>query len=288
MGLPQKILYLRKDDMRLKMLVCLVGVLGLLLSCALLPVDMGVFNTENVQEENLVTLYIAQSIIVDNVDGIKVDWEKYYYRDQFVKMPSGDHTFRVKFSSGSGYTMLPVNVPGRFERGNTYLLTSEIAENRVSFHFYLYNDNQKGAEVTLYPNARPRTDPDVAINYLKYVITPTSDKTENSVKLENENYILLFKPDMVYTLTDKKTRKTTEGRRGFAIDYRMSEGKAYLFETDITKMSKEQFIKSKFSEEAQIVLAVTKCSETSITYRYEKPLELQGTEITFTITEIKK
>jgi len=287
MGLPKK-LYLRKDDMRLKMSVCLVGVLSLLLSCASQPIDKGAINPENVPEEDLVTVYINAYTVVDKVDNIEINWPWDFDKFRFVKISSGDHTFEVRFRSGSSYTMSPVSVPGRFERGNTYLLISEIKGNRVSFHFYLYNDNQKGAEVTLYPNNPPRTDPDIAINYLKYVITPTSDKTENSVRLENENYILLFKPDMVYTLTDKKTRKTTEGRRGFAIDYRMSEGKAYLFETDITKMSREQFLKSNYTEEAQIVLAVTKCSETSVTYKYEKPLELKGTEVTFTITEIKK
>jgi hypothetical protein len=282
------ILYFRRKGMRLKMLVYIVGVVALLLSCASQPVDIGVVNPENIQEEDLVTLHISRFIIVQKMDNTDVNWSKKFYKDRLVKIPSGRHAFEVTYNDGSSYTMFPTTVRGQFERGNTYLLNWEIIRSQVSFHVFLYNNNQKGVEVGVTPNELQGNELDVISRYLKYVLNPTTNEIGNSVKLENDNYILIFKPDLVYTLTDKRTRITTEGRRGFGMDFLMKSGKSFLLETDITKMSREQFLASKYTENAQIILIPIACSETVLTYRYEKPLALQGTEIAFTITEIKK
>jgi len=269
--------------MRSKMSVFLIaGVLSLLLSCASQPIDKGAINPENVPEEDLIELYIARFIVVSAVDNIKVDWQDPLNDEKLLKIPAGDHSFSISFNNGYVYSRFSTTLTYQFEKGNTYFLDYD-SKNMGKFHLFLYHNNKAGAEIAAKPNA-----PGAIFQYVKYIINPTTIEVGNSVKLENEDYILLFKPDLAYTLTDKKTRKTTQGRKGFHMNFLMSEGKAYLLETDITKMSSAQFLKSNYEETAQTILVPIACSETSVTYKYEKPLELKGTEITFTITEIKK
>ena len=123
--------------------------------------------------------------------------------------------------------------------------------------------------------------------YREFVLNPTMNSIRNSVRLENEQYILLFMPELIYRLTDKETGITTEGRSGFRMNITMTEGKLFLLETDNTRMTMEQFLSSQYTENAQTVIIPIACSKNEVSYVYEKPLELKGTIITFGITEIR-
>jgi hypothetical protein len=105
--------------------------------------------------------------------------------------------------------------------------------------------------------------------------------------LENDRYLLIYEPDLMYPLTDKETGAASIERAGFGMNIFIATGKVYLSETDISAMTSEQFLNSKYKENAQIVLVPVGCSATEVTYIYEKPVELRRTMITFSITEIQ-
>jgi hypothetical protein len=263
-----------------------------LLSCTSIPVermpiDRGAYNPTNVPEEDLSVLYIHGYIDVHQIDNAKVNWQVQGQEPQTVKIPSGVHSFSVSYYDGRRVTFLPMTVIGQFAKGNTYLLKGVINVQKVDLHILLYNDKVEGEEVTLDLNRLQGDDTDIISKYIKYVLNPTMDEVGNSIKLENEKYILMYKPDMVYSLTDKENGITSEGRRGFSTDFRMTSGKTFLLETDISNMSRQQFLSSKYDENAQIILIPIDCSEKEVTYKYEKPNELQGTEIKFDIMEIE-
>lgn len=257
-----------------------------LLSCTSTPIDRGIYNPTNVPEEDLSILYIHDYIDVRQMDNAKVDWHLQGQTPQLVKIPSGVHSFSVSYHDGVRFTYLPIVVIGQFEKGNTYLLKGIINGQRVDVHIVLYNDNVEGEDVTLDMSKLQGNDPSVISKYIKYILNPTSKEVGNSVRLENDRYVLTYKPDMVYSLTDKESGITSEGRRGFSTDFNVTSGKTFLLEIDISTMSSQQFLSSKFDENAQIILIPVDCNEHEVTYRYEKPIELQGTEIKFTILEI--
>lgn len=268
-----------------------VMLMGLFAACASAPknpIDRGIYNPDNVPEESLSTLYIHDFISIQEMNGEAVDWSVPRPEPQIVKIPPGLHSFAVKYHDGSVFTPLPMTVIGEFDSNKTYLLKGTINGQWIDLHILQYENGQEGEEVALDLKKLRGGDTGVIPAYIKYVLNPTMANVKNSVKLENKDYILLFLPDMAYTLTDKKTGKTAEGRRGFSIDVRMTNGKTFLLETDITKMSSEQFLESNYEDNAQIILAPVNCTMNEVTYKYERPDNLRGTEIVFEITEIKK
>jgi hypothetical protein len=260
---------------------------GLFMSCGSIPHDLGTYNSKNVPEEELATLYIHENLYVQKIDNEKVPryltWAK-----QVARLPSGVHSITVVYNDGTRRSLSSMTAIGQFDADAMYLLKGVINGQRVMLRFLRYENEIEGEDVTLDMNKLQGNDPGVISSYIRYVLNPTMEETGNSVKLENEDYILMYLPDMVYTLTDKKTGITTEGRRGFSMDFRMTSGKAFLLETDITAMSREEFLKSKYEDNAQTVFIPVSCSQDKVTYKYERPENLKGVEITFDITEIKK
>ena len=130
--------------------------------------------------------------------------------------------------------------------------------------------------------------PDFLSNYYKYVVYPSR---ENPVILENSQYILIFKPDLIYTLTNKETKIITESRAmflrstNFSIDARIYS-RTYLFEPDISATTLEKVSRNNYQEISEIILLLVNCTETEVTYKYEKPVALQENIITFSITEM--
>ena len=269
-----------------------LAIMVAMVSCASQPVLLGDHNPAGLPEDDLVTLNVFNFVSVYRVNDDMVDWPKNSMKQQVVKIPAGVNTFLVTANDGRFYTLFPMQVAGLFEKGNTYYLKCKANREkngyRASFHIFLYNDNKEGKEVTLDLAKLRGNDSSVISKYIKYVLNPRMDEVGNSVMLENGRYILMYKPDLIYTMTDKETGTITEGRAGFNMDLLMTNGKAFLLETDISAMSSKDFLASKYTENAQIVLIPVKCSETEVTYRYEKPIEVRGTEITFSITEIQK
>jgi hypothetical protein len=254
------------------------------------PVDRGIYNPDNVSENDLVTLYIHGYINVAEMDDNRVMWwieGRNNHQQQIVRISEGVHSFSVRYHDGDRFTILPLTAIGQFSKGNSYLLKGIIVGKKVIIQIVQYNDGIEGDEVTLDLNKLAGNDPGILSTYIKYVMNPTMDGNENSVKLENDEYLLIYKPDMVYKMTNKLTGIVTEGRCGFIMDFSMNDGKTFLLETDISKMSREQFLsESNYQQNAQIIFVPIKCDGVTVTYRYEKPESLNGTEVMFRITEI--
>jgi hypothetical protein len=223
------------------------------------------------------------------MDNDMVDWEKkmVFRKPRIIRIPSGAHSFSAQYTNGSQYTFA-MTVIGQFDRGKTYLLKSNVQGMYATMHIVEYENMVEGEEVTLDLNKLRGNDPSTISVFIKNIINPTSIEVGNSVKQANEDYVLLFMPDMAYTLTDKKTGTAIQGRWGFSMDFRMTNAQVFLLETDIDKMSQQEFLDGNYQDDAQTVLIPVKCSETEVTYRYERPDDLKGTELVFNITEIKK
>jgi hypothetical protein len=263
-------------------------------SCASQPGIIYEYNPKNLPIEELVTLYIEPEITVKRINDKDVNWSGVSYRKKIVNIPSGINALLATFQSGSIFTLSPSIVLGEFEQGNTYLLKSSYIKNKtgnpigVKYHFFLYNDKKEGEEIIFDINKLMDSYSNVNHRYIKYILNPRMDDIGNTVKLENDEYILIYKPDLEYALTDKETGITSVGRTGFHLNSQMTEGKTFLFETDISAMSAENFLESDYTENSQIILIPVECSETEVTYGFQKPLELLGKTMTFSITEIKK
>ena len=134
-----------------KISIIIIGTLILFNSCASQPVDIGLYNPNNLNEEELVSLVINRAIKVHKIDNEEVDWTIDKDKHRVIKIPSGEHTFSVSFLHYNYYTLIPERLNCQFERGNTYLLDFSIKqENRKSivyFYIFLYNDNKRGAMI---------------------------------------------------------------------------------------------------------------------------------------------
>jgi len=101
----------------------------------------------------------------------------------------------------------------------------------------------------------------------------------------NDDYLLLFRPDNVYSLKDNKTGTTTEGRYIYPTGWRAVQGKVFLYEMDITTMSIQDFLSTdnikNYVENSQMVLVPIKCTSNEVVYQYERPAELEGKQIKF-------
>jgi hypothetical protein len=263
---------------------------GLFTSCLSIPSDIGAFNPDNIPEENLATLYIGGAVYVEEMDNVKVDWRSLsvFADRRIIRIPPGVHSFSTLYLSVSQYSRGSIMVIGTFESGRKYFLKSIINRNRVKMAIVRYDNHWAGEDVTLDVNKLWGNDSSDISTFIKYILNPTMDNVGNSVQQENDDYILLFGPDMEYTLTDKKTGVTTVGRHGFSMSFQMTNAKVFLLETDTQEMSREDFLESDYQNNAQTVLVPIKCTQDEVTYRYERPEALIGNELVFKITEIKK
>jgi hypothetical protein len=130
------------------------------------------------------------------------------------------------------------------------------------------------------------SDIGVVSSYIKYVLNPTMKENNKSVRLENDTTIIIYKPDMTYTQQNKQTGFVVSGYKGFVTDFLFKEGTVYLYETDVSKITKDEFLnKIDCNNEAQTKFIPIKCSEKSVTYKYVKPESMKDKEVTFNISQ---
>jgi hypothetical protein len=129
-----------------------------------------------------------------------------------------------------------------------------------------------------------------AASYMHYIINRID--IGGSIMLENDETTVIFKPDMIFELTDKKTGRKTEGRSVFYTGLinehnrtKIDSAKVYLVESDINRVSLEQFLgnTANLDRRANSILVPVSCTETTVTYLYLKPVQLRNKEISFEI-----
>jgi len=281
--------------MRKKQAVIFIVILifSVTMSCA--TVDLGTYNPVKTPKEDLVTLQIDNCCHVVQIDNYKVDTETTSVNKIFVKLNPGVHTFFAKFNDLHSYTTIPMPVTARFEKGNTYFLGYDVNNQKVTYHIFLYNNNKKSKEVTGKPMENL-----IEMDILYSVFVESPVKRGESVKLENKNCALVYKPDGVYTQTDKESGMTVKGKYLFknhdndpnAIFSSVSSAadnfliKVYLFDAN-AEIIKRRGVNGSKNEinysAAHTILVLIDSTENEVIYRYEKPDKLKGTEITFNL-----
>lgn len=280
----------------------LIAILIFTVSCASNPIDLGIHDPGNTPEEDLVTLYIDRWCKVDRIDNYLVDsLPDNHSKNKIIKLNPGVHTLFTDFKNGALFSFSSRSMPitAQFEKGNIYYLDHEIkmVQSRIyniTFHILLYNNGKKGKEVTDKPM---KNLIEIFLFYTSFVKSPLN--RGESVKLENKKYTLVYKPDGVYTQIDKESGITVNGKYWYENKDIMSTVlgygfwvKIYFFDADANIMKKSKAWGRKEHDvvdydAAHTVLVLINSTDKEVTYQYEKPSELKGTKITFSISEVK-
>jgi len=132
------------------------------------------------------------------------------------------------------------------------------------------------------------SDLSVALAYVQYVLDPVGDDKKKTVRLENKDYRIDFKPGLEYSLLDKQSGVETRGRDTFSIDLKGSGGsRVYLAELDPATTSKDAFLKDEaYVRLAGTVLTPLSVSATMVSYRVVQPEISKGKIWEFSITVV--
>jgi hypothetical protein len=257
-------------------------ILWFILPCASQTTDLGTYNPRNIPEEDLVTVYFDNVCNVQRVDNLLL--EESNKRNKVVKLPPGQHSFYSRYSSSSAYTLFYVPVTATLEKGNTYKLSyGRGSSGTREFHIHLYNNKREGAIVSI-----ERTDvQNLETLYINRFVE-MSTSIGSSIRLENDNYVLIYKPENVYTLTDKKNNTTIEGSYLFSSissSHAKFTGKSILY-NEILPARQQRQQGSRHFTDAETILIPVKVTATEVIFLYEKPAELWGTELKFNKMEI--
>lgn len=271
----------------MKKLTVLVIICVGLLSCQTThaPIDRGIINPDGISEAELVTLITNESIDIRKIDGKNTNFnnETHDQHSQTVKINPGVHTFDIYFNNGAVFTVFPKSVVANLEQGKTYYIKGEVIKKQLKISFI---DTVDKNDVVLDMNQLQGNSQTTTSLYIKYILNPTMEKSNRSVQIENDKTIICFNPDMTFSMTDKEKKTETMGYSGFNMSFSMNDAKVYLLETDVSKMTKDDFLnKSNYVETAQTVLIPIKCTETSVTYKYVRPVSLVDQEISFSIKQ---
>jgi len=266
--------------MKIKMIIFISAVLLVLSSCASAPKSIYpiINNSGNISEEDFVDLHVFRYTAIQRIDNILLNWPA-KKRHEIVRIPTGQHTFYVRYESGDYFTQYYLPVTGQFEKGNTYFLkfSLNVKQWSVTYSFYLYNDRQQTTDITI----KSTEDQFILPFYNSHLMQPAQQG--GTVRLENNKYVLVYRPNNIYSFTDKENGRTIEGSYRFytALSEYSAEhnGKVFLFDEILPERQVDR-------RKANTVLIPIKATKTEVIYLYQKPVELFGTEIRFNITGI--
>jgi hypothetical protein len=142
----------------MKKYLLLLGVAGLLASCASTPKDSSPIDRgthpAGFSADPAVVLYIHENVRVVMVDDIEVSWENKDQRSQHVNIENGVRVFQVEYNDGKLKSMSPVSLAALLEDGESYLLKPVMDGDNVSFSIVEYNNGQEGKDTTLHLSRR--------------------------------------------------------------------------------------------------------------------------------------
>jgi hypothetical protein len=142
----------------MKKYLLLLGVAGLMASCASAPrdsspIDRGT-HPADYSTAPVAMLYIHENVRVFMIDDTEVSWENKDQRSQYVNIEGGVRVFQVEYNDGKLKSVSPVSLAARMEEGRSYLLKPVTDADNVSFSIVAYNDGQEGEDTTLYLSRR--------------------------------------------------------------------------------------------------------------------------------------
>ncbi|WP_144082909.1 hypothetical protein [Salinispira pacifica] len=279
-----------------RLLFVLIG-LALLGSCASMN-NLGQYVPENMDSSEMVQLTISGSVGVSSINGESVDWpvSSLMRIGRMVELPAGYYRFSVSYDDGHVYTFGTSPVYAKLEPGRSYRLYGRkgLSSNRINYRVTdtISNDDAVVLEEeyrAAHSSSTEQGDIQVIGSYITHVLNHTMDEVGNTVILENEQMILVFQPDLLFTMLDKSTNEITEGRRGFNMNLNTKVGKSYLLFVDPDEMSKDEFLEnSNYPTEAEWAMIPTSASAEQIIYTIERPVERKGEAIPFSITVVEE
>ena len=193
----------------IKKLLYIIIVVGFFLSCT---TTNKIINPNNLPEEESAALFVNSLIFVHKINGN--NFNDSIGRKRGVYLPYGMTSITTQYYQASGRADVNVNL----EKNNSYILSARINEYGlgllyVSYHINLYDGKNYGKEI---PD--PTANLTAILSFSRLVLDPISDSRKETIKLENNDYILILKPDLLYSFTSKKTKETIEGIFKFIIE----------------------------------------------------------------------
>lgn len=245
------------------------------------PVDRGTYNPKDVGEAELCAIRIHRNLAVSEIDGEKVPWFRApaELAEQTARLAAGVRVFKVNYNDGERFTM-PFTVIANLAAGEAYAVGYEVTDGRVIVSMKADSD---GRNAVLDRAALAGEAPGVLPTFIKYVLNPTMEGSDRTVRLEADGFLLRFLPDLAFSLDEGSG--TVVGRRGFVMDFAMKDGTVYLFVTELEALSSKEFLDgSDYQARSEYVFKPVAATAESVTFRFSKPERLAGRERTFRIS----
>lgn len=260
--------------------------LVLITGCVTGPLPPVVFNPNEVNELDLVTVSIDRFVHVMKINGKEVNWVERDGRLEVktLKIEAGVHTFQVKYWDHQRLTPNPYTMIAKLDKEKQYKITGIINKDKIDFDI-IDSVSKESANINF--DLLAGTDKNVISSYIKYILNPTMDSERKTVVLDNEEYTLTFYPDMIFKLKSHKESSELTGRNGFVTDFTMKSGTVYLYEVDPKTMDREKFLKdSNYQDNSKFVLTPIGCTQDKVIYKIIHPITLKDKELVFSIKVI--
>lgn len=104
--------------------------------------------------------------------------------------------------------------------------------------------------------------------YMEQVVEYTTEQQNKSVILENRDYQIILRPEMIFEIKLKKEKRTITGRWGYRMNLSTEEGAMYfMIMDDPNSISREKFLnESNYTINSDIILVPTGATEKHVRY----------------------
>lgn len=227
--------------------------------------------SDDIPEEELVSMTFASSVVVEAIDGInpapekkkgadEADGKEYldsslskFNKNRTVLMMPGAHIFVVKFNNGKSYTLMPNSLKFTLEAGQAYKIVAKTEKNKVSFELL---DAKTGKSVTNPNNYNLHQKSILA--YVEQVL----DSVAAGKKLyltDHRGKFWYYGDDLTVTVKDSYANEEHAGFIGFSTDAKLSKGTIYIKYNDDGSLTKDDFLKLK-PEDCDLVYEIDEIS----------------------------
>lgn len=227
--------------------------------------------SDDIPEEELVSMTFASSVVVEAIDGInpapekkkgadEADGKEYldsslskFNKNRTVLMIPGTHIFVVKFNNGKSYTLMPNSLKFTLEAGQAYKIVAKTEKNKVSFELL---DAKTGKSVTNPNNYNLHQKSILA--YVEQVLDPVA-AGKKLYLTDHRGKFWYYGDDLTVTVKDSYANEEHAGFIGFSTDAKLSKGTIYIKYNDDGSLTKDDFLKLK-PEDCDLVYEIDEIS----------------------------
>ncbi|WP_022933206.1 hypothetical protein [Treponema bryantii] len=227
--------------------------------------------SDDIPEEELVSMTFASSVVVEAIDGInpapekkkgadEADGKEYldsslskFNKNRTVLMMPGTHIFVVKFNNGKSYTLMPNSLKFTLEAGQAYKIVAKTEKNKVSFELL---DAKTGKSVTNPNNYNLHQKSILA--YVEQVLDPVA-AGKKLYLTDHRGKFWYYGEDLTVTVKDSYANEEHAGFIGFSTDAKLSKGTIYIKYNDDGSLTKDDFLKLK-PEDCDLVYEIDEIS----------------------------